>query len=127
MTLRKYIIKNLLLFLSLYLIFFSSILNLSAKEINWIEVAKVGNEKQLIDSSSIKYNKGLLSVTTKNSMIIAKDEERLKISSYLLAIDCKKRLFSKLPPNTDINQVKTWTKPTNDKLMKITIINSCSY
>ena len=44
-----------------------------------------------------------------------------------MAIDCEKRLFSKFPVNADLKQVKSWDKPINNKLIKKTIINTCSY
>ena len=47
--------------------------------------------------------------------------------SFLMAIDCENRLFKKLPVNADLKQVKSWENPINDKLIKKTIINSCSY
>ena len=46
---------------------------------------------------------------------------------FLMAIDCENRLFSKLPVNGEIKQVKNWENPINDKLIKKTIMNSCSY
>ena len=46
---------------------------------------------------------------------------------YLMAVDCQNRLFSKFQANAEIKQVKNWEEPTNNKLMKKTILNSCSY
>ena len=115
------------MFLS-FLIFFPSYIKLSAEEINWIEVDKTNNGIQFIDTNSIKYNnRGFLSVATKYSEISPEDQTIITTNSYLMAVDCENRLFSKLPVNGDLKQVKTWEKPTNNKLIKKTIINSCSY
>ena len=103
-------------------------INLSAEQVDWVEVAKTSNELQFIDVHSIKYNnKGLLSVITKYSEINPEDQNIINTNSYLIVIDCENRLFSKLPVNGKIDQVKNLTDPINDKLMKTTIINSCSY
>jgi hypothetical protein len=97
-------------------------------EIDWIEVDKTTNGIQFIDSNSIKYNnRGFLSVLTKYSEINPDDQTIVSTNSYLMAIDCENRLFSKLPVNGRLDQVKNWDKPINDKLIKKTIINSCSY
>ena len=110
------------------LMFFSSFLKLSAEEINWIEVANTNNQLQYIDVNSIKYNnKGFLSVMTKYSEINPEDQEIINTNSYLIAVDCENRLFSKLPVNGEPSQVKNWENPLNDKLIKKTIINSCTY
>ena len=128
MAFRKQI-KHVLTFVYIFfLIFFSGLDKLSAKEINWIEVAKINNELQYIDVNSIKYNnRGFLSVLTKYSEINPEDHEIINTNSYLIAVDCDNRLFSKLPVNGDLKQVKNWHKPLNDKLIKKTILNSCSY
>ena len=111
-----------------FLIFFTGSDELYSKEINWIEVANTSNELQFIDVNSIKYNnRGFLSVITKYSEINPDDHEIINTNSYLIAVDCENRLFSKLPVNGDLNQVKNWDKPLNDKLIKNTIINSCAY
>tara|TARA_Y100001968_G_scaffold5292_1_gene4682 strand:+ start:7726 stop:8049 length:324 start_codon:yes stop_codon:yes gene_type:complete len=102
--------------------------SLSAQEINWVEIANTTDEKQFIDTNSIKYNnKGLLSVVTKYSEINPDDHNIIKTNSYLMAIDCEKRLFSNLPVNGELKQIKKWNNPINDKLIKTTILNSCSY
>tara|TARA_Y100001968_G_C19424444_1_gene753535 strand:+ start:1262 stop:1651 length:390 start_codon:yes stop_codon:yes gene_type:complete len=112
----------------LFLLFFSSVQKLYSGDINWTEVATTSNEIQFIDINSIKYNnKGLLSVLTKYYDINPDNQEIINIQSYLMAIDCEKRLFSKLPVNGEPNQVKNWINPTNDRLIKKTIVNSCSY
>ena len=124
----NHIKKALVLIFIFSLVFFSSFIKIFAEEINWKEVANTNNEIQLIDTDSIKYNnKGLLSVVTKSSKIDPDSQKNINTNSYLIAIDCEKRLFSKLPSNGDPNQVKKWIKPVNDKLIKTTIINSCLY
>ena len=124
----KYLEQGLILFLVYCLIFFSGFMSLSADDINWVEVANSNNQKQFIDSDSIIYNnKGILSVITKYSETNPEDQEIVNTNSYLMAIDCENRLFSKLPVNGDPKQVKKWIKPIDDKLIKTTIMNSCSY
>ena len=122
-------IKQLLSFgFAIVLTVFSFSLMLSAKEIKWIEVSKTNNEVIFIDPSSINYdNRGFLSIITKQSEIDPEDQEILNTDSYLMAIDCDNRLYSRLPVTGDIKQVKSWETPLNDKLIKKTIINSCSY
>ena len=128
MNLRKYI-KNVLIFFCLsFLIFFSGVINLSAEEIDWVEVAKTNDQIQFIDSNSIKYNnRGILSVVIKYSEINQEDQKIINTNSYLMAIDCENRLFSTFSVNTDLKKVKNWENPINNKLIKKTIINSCSY
>ena len=107
---------------------FSSFDKISAEEINWTEVANTTNGIQYIDAKSIKYNnKGMLSVITKYSEFNPENKETINTTLYLMAIDCENRLFSKLPLNGQLNQVKNWSKPIDDKLIKNTILNSCSY
>ena len=122
-------IKQLLSFsFAVVLTVFSFSPMLSAKEIKWLEVSKTNNEVIFIDPSSINYdNRGFLSVITKQSEIDPEDQEILNTDSYLMAIDCDNRLYSRLPVTGDIKQVKNWETPLNDKLIKKTIINSCSY
>ena len=127
-NLRKFLMHAFISFSISYLLFFYSLDILSAREINWVEVANVDNEIQFIDTDSIKYNnKGFLSVMTKYSEVNSTDQMIINSNSYLIAIDCENRLFSKIPENGELNQVKNWTNPINDKLIKKTIINSCSY
>jgi len=122
-------VKQILIFCFLSSLIFLSVFNkLSAAQINWVEVDKTNNGIQFIDSNSIKYNnKGILSVTTKFTEINPSDQAILSTDSYLMAVDCENRLFSKLPLNGELKQVKSWQKPNNEKLIKKTIINSCSY
>ncbi len=111
-----------------FLVLFSSFNKVSAEEINWTEVANTTKGIQFIDTQSIKYNnRGILSVLAKYSEISPDDQEIINTNVYLMAIDCEGRLFSKLPANGELKQVKIWDAPINDKLMKKTIINSCSY
>ena len=124
----NYIKKVLIFSLLSFLILFSSFIKLSAKEVNWIEVGKSNNGIQFIDSNSIKYNnRGFLLVTIKYSELNPEDQTNIGTNSYLMAVDCQNRLFSKLPINGELKQVKNWEEPTNDKLIKKTIINSCTY
>ncbi len=122
-------LKQILIFcFFFFLIFLSDSFNLFADEINWTEVANTSNKSQFIDTSSIKYNnKGFLSVVTRYSEINPEDQKIITSNSYLMAVDCENRLFSKLPLNSELKQVKDWNKPANDKLIKKTIIESCSY
>ena len=125
----KIYIKQLLSFsFAIVLLLFSFPLMLSAQEIKWLEVSKTNNEVIFIEPGSINYdNRGFLSVITKQSEVDPKDQKIINTYSYLMAIDCDNRLYSKLPVTGDIKQVKNWETPLNDKLIKKTIINSCSY
>ena len=127
-THQNYIKQLLSYSFAIVLTVFSFSLMLSAKEIKWLEVSKTNNEVIFIDPSSINYdNRGFLSIITKQSEIDPEDQEILNTDSYLMAIDCDNRLYSRLPVTGDIKQVKNWETPLNDKLIKKTIINSCSY
>ena len=111
-----------------FLVFFSGFIKLSAEEFLWIEVDRTINGIQFIDANSIKYNnRGFLSVIMKYSEVNPDDQTIISSNSSLIAVDCENRLFSKLPANGELKQVKTWEEPTNNKLIKKTIINSCSY
>jgi len=128
MFIRNYLTNGLFFCFISFLIFTSSFIKLSAEEIDWIEVANANKEIQFIDVKSIKYDTNdVLSVITKNSRINPEDQNLMISDSYLLAIDCDKRLFSKLKVNDELKQVKNWENPTNNKLLKKTIVNSCSY
>ena len=127
-TQRNYVKQVLLSCGIIFLMFFSYSFKLSADEIEWIEVSKADNEFIFIDPNSINYdNRGFLSVMTKYSEVNPEDQNIINTASYLMAIDCENRLFSKLPVNGEIKQVKNWDNPINDKLIKKTIMNSCSY
>ena len=127
-TLRNYVKQVLICCGIIFLMFFSYSFKLSADEIEWIEVSKASNEFIFIDPNSINYdNRGFLSVMTKYSEVNPEDQNIINTASYLMAIDCENRLFSKLPVNGEIKQVKNWENPINDKLIKKTIMNSCSY
>ena len=127
-TLRNYVKQVLICCGIIFLMFFSYSFKLSADSIEWIEVSKASNEFIFIDPNSINYdNRGFLSVMTKYSEVNPEDQNIINTASYLMAIDCENRLFSKLPVNGEIKQVKNWENPINDKLIKKTIMNSCSY
>ena len=126
--LRNYIHQGLLICCIFSLIFFSSPFKLFADEIEWVEVSRANNELMSINPNSIKYNnKGFLSVITMYSDIDPDDQNVKNNQPFLMAIDCENRLFSKFPANADLKQVKNWENPINNKLIKKTIINSCSY
>ena len=127
-SLRNCILNGLLISCIFCLIFFSSPFKIFADEMEWVEVSKINNESLSINPSSIKYNnKGFLSVIAMHSEIDPDDQTVINNQPFLMAIDCENRLFSKLPSNGELNQVKNWNKPIDDKLIKQTIINSCSY
>ena len=119
---------GLLLFCMFFLIFFSSSFKIFAEEIEWLEVSRTNNELLSINPNSIKYNnKGILSVIARHSEFDSDDQSVINNELFLMAIDCENRLFSEFPLNAELNQVKNWENPINNKLIKKTIINSCSY
>ena len=127
-ALRNHLHKGLIFFCIFYLIFFSFSFKIFADEIEWLEVSKTNNELISIDPNSIKYNnKGFLSVIAKYSEIDPDNQIIINDDTFLMAIDCENRLFSKFPANFDLKQVKNWENPINNKLIKKTIINSCSF
>ena len=127
-SLRNYIHQGCLFCCIFYLIFFSFSFKVFAEEIEWLEVSKTKSELLSINPNSIKYNnKGFLSVVAKHSEIDPDNQTVLNDDPFLMAIDCENRLFSKFPVNADLKQVKNWKNPINNKLIKISIINSCSY
>ena len=127
-TQRNYVKQVLLCFGIIFLMFFSYSFKLSADEIEWIEVSKAANEFIFIDPNSINYdNRGFLSVMTKYSEVNPEDQNIINTDSYLMAIDCENRLFSKLPVNSQLKEMKNWQESTSDILIKKTIITSCSY
>ena len=127
-ALRNYIHKGLVLFCLFFLIFFSFSFKVFAEEVEWLEVSKTNNELLSIKPNSIKYNnKGFLSVLAKYSEIDPNDQIVMNHEPFLMAIDCENRLFSKFPANAHLKQVKNWEEPIDNKLIKKTIINSCSY
>ncbi len=124
----KYIKQVFLISCLTFLVFFSFSASTYAYQTVWTEVANTNNEIQFIDINSIKYNSiGNLSVITKYSAINPEDQTIINSNSYLLAVDCGNRLFSKLTLDSELSQVKKWETPINNKLIKKTIINSCSY
>ena len=99
-----------------------------ADEIEWLEVSRTNNELLSINPNSIKYNnKGILSVIARQSEFDSDDQSVMNNELFLMAIDCENRLFSKFPASADLKQVKNWENPINNKLIKKTIVNSCSY
>ena len=126
--LRYYIVQGLLFLSIFFLILFSFVFHILADEVEWLEVSKTNNEFIFINPNSIKYNnKGFLSVIAMHSEIAPDDQSVINDDPFLLAIDCENRLFSKFPANADLKQVKNWEIPINNKLIKKTIINSCTY
>ena len=127
-SLRNYIQRLALFSCIIFLILFSSSFKIFAEDIEWLEVSKTDNELLSINPNSIKYsNKGFLSVLAKHSEIDTDDQTIINEDPFLMAIDCENRLFNKFPANADLKQVKNWETPINNKLIKKTIINSCSY
>ena len=127
-ALRNYIQQGLLICCILSLIFLSSSFKILADEIEWLEVSKTSNELLSINPNSIKYNnKGFLFVIAKHSEVDTDNQIVINNEPFLMAIDCENRLFSKFPVNSNLKQVKDWERPMNNKLIKTTIINSCSY
>ncbi len=125
---RNYIKKVLLYCGIIFLIFFFYPFKLPAEDFEWTEVSKTDNELIFIDTNTVNYdNRGFLSVITKYSEVNPEDQNIINTDTFLMAIDCENRLFSKLPVNSEIKQVKNWEIPINDKLIKKTIINSCTY
>ena len=126
--LRNYIHQRLLFCGIFFLILFSFSFMISAEQIEWLEVSKTDNELLSINPNSIKYNnKGFLSLMAKHSEINPDDQTVIDDDLFLMAIDCENRLFNKLPANADVKKVQNWENPINNKLIKKTIINSCSY
>ena len=127
-ALRNYVHRGFLFFCIFFLIFFSSSFKIFADEVEWLEVSKTNNELVSINPNSIKYNnKGFLSVIAKHSEIGLDDQIVIDNDPFLMVIDSENRLFSKFPANADLKQVKNWENPINNKLIKKTIIKSCSY
>ena len=127
-SIRVYIHRSLVFCCIFFLIFFSSSFKIFADEIEWLEVSKTNNELLAINPNSLKYNnKGFLSVMAKYTEIDPDNQTYINNEPFLIAIDCENRLFSKFPAKADLKQVKTWESPINNKLIKKTIINSCSY
>ncbi len=127
-SLRNYIHQGLIFCCIFLLIIFTAPFKIFADEIEWLEVSKTNNELLSINPNSIKYNnQGLLLLIAKQSEIDPDDHIIKNDDTFLMAIDCENRLFSKFPENTDLKQVKNLENSINNKLIKKTIINSCSY
>ena len=111
-----------------FLMLFYSPHRILSVDIEWLEVSKTNNELISIAPKSIKYNnRGFLTVIAKHSEIDLEMQTVTNNDTFLMAIDCKNRLFNKFPVNADLKEVKNWETPINNKLIKKTIINSCSY
>ena len=127
-ALRNFIQKAFLFCCIFLLVFFCSSNKVFSDEMEWLEVSKTNNELQSINLNSIKYNnKGFLSVIVRHSRIDPDDQTVINDDKFLMAIDCENRLFSKFPANAEFKQVKNWENPIDNKLIKKTIMNSCSY
>ena len=127
-TLRNNIYQGLLICFIFFLILFSSCFSIFAEEIEWLEVSKTNNELLSINPNSIKYNnKGILSVIAIHSEFDPEGKTFINDEPFLMAIDCENRFYSKFSANSDLKQVKNWENPINNKLIKKTIIKSCSY
>ena len=126
--LRNYIRQVFLFCCVFFLILFSFSFKIFSEELEWLEVSKTNNELLWINPNSIKYNnKGFLSVIAKYSEINPDNQTDINDDPFLIAIDCENRLFKKFPANANLKQVKNWENPINNKLIKKTIIISCSY
>ena len=127
-ALKKYIKKAIPYISIALLICFSFSFMLHSNELEWVEVSRTNNELIYIFPNSINYdNRGFLSVLTKYTEMNLDDQNILKTDSFVMAIDCENRLFSKLPVNGNIKQVKTWENPINNKVIKKSMINICAY
>ena len=125
---KTFLKHGLMFLLAFCLVLSPNFIKISAEDVNWTEVANTGNGIQFIDAKSIKYkNNDILYVLSKYSELNPDNQKIINTNTYLMAIDCENRLFSKLPVNSDLIKVKKWDAPINDKLIKKTIINSCSY
>ena len=127
-ALRNHLHQGILFCSIFFLLFFSFSIKIFAEEIEWLQVSKTNNELLSINPNSIKYNnKGFLSVMAKHSEIDPVDQTIINEDPFLMAIDCENRLFNKFPANADLKKVKNWKNPIDNKLIKKTIIKSCSY
>tara|TARA_B100000700_G_C14784960_1_gene733115 strand:+ start:403 stop:792 length:390 start_codon:yes stop_codon:yes gene_type:complete len=125
---RTLIHQGLLFFYIFFLIFSSLSFKVFAEEIEWLEVSKTNNEIIFINPNSVKYNnKGFLLFIAKHSEIDSDDQSVMDDDPFLMAIDCENRLYSKFSATADPKQIKRWENPINNKLIKKTIVNSCSY
>ena len=92
---------------------------MSAELKKWTEVSSNGEGIQFIDKESIKYKKGILSIMTRYSEVKPENQDIINSVYYELQIDCSRRLLKK-------ESEKNWGIPEG-KIMKQTIIESCSY
>ena len=127
-SIRNFIHRGLLFCCLFSLMFFSCSFKLLAEEIEWLEVSRTNNELLSINPDSLKYNNnGFLSVLAKYYELDPVDQNVISNNSFLMAIDCENRLFSKFPVKADLKKIKRWDNPVHNKLIKRAIINSCSY
>ncbi len=99
-----------------------------AKSDNWQQVASTEDRRQFIDTETIIYDsKGILSVFTRYSDINAEGNINLPSNSYLIKIDCQRRLYKQTNSNDKQSQAGKWLDSKDNKLIKQTIINSCTY
>ena len=104
---------------TLFTLFYPSNSIMSAETTSWIEASSDSDGIQFIDKESVKYKNGILFVMTKYSELNGDTQEAINSISYQLEIDCASRMFKK-------ESRKNWEMPEG-KLMKQTIIKSCSY
>ncbi len=128
MNLSRIFIK---LFLVISLIFLTLVPPnnpINAETTTWEEVATTEKGIQYIDTSTIKYDtQGILSVSTKYSEINPEDQKIINTNIYIMEINCDKRIFKDISVNGKSTQGGTWESSRDDKLIKKTIIKSCSY
>ena len=100
-----------------------------SNELNeWQEVASTSDGIQFINPKSISYdNKGFLSIETKYSELNPENQEIINTNIYEMQIDCENRLFKDISINGKLQKSSRWKDSKDDKLIKKTIINSCSY
>ena len=95
---------------------------------NWTEVASNENGKRFINTDSIKYDsKGILSILTRYLEIDAESQSVLNSKTSILEIDCDKRLFKKSSVDGKEQSDNNWKTSVEDRLIKRTIIKSCTY
>ncbi len=130
MNYLRNLLKSITIFsFTLLILFYPFDIAISAEEAGaWEKVASTNDGIQYIEKESIKYdNKGILSVLTKYSEINPETKEIINTSLYEMKIDCKKRDFKDISVNGKVLPEKGWTDSNNDKLIKKTIIKSCTY
>ena len=117
----------MIFFASLILIFPSTIFAVSEAR-NWEQVAQTTTGIQYVDIGSASYDsKGFLSVFTKYQKLNEESQEIISTDIYEMGIDCEKRLYKDISINGVTQSTSTWQNPFEDKLIKKTIIKSCSF